>query len=165
LAVDVILADQDKWKAKHASKPSDQSEASDALGKYIATLHDLTGAYHERLIEVTSPQVAAQLLRNLADKAVQRFEIDREKPQPMKQAKELISSLGIDLRITQVGSSLVLDVSCPFAQTVHRLLNIKPVCPIGLLVLGTMRIAERDATISSCQFSDRGLHCTISTQR
>jgi hypothetical protein len=91
---------------------------SDELTNYLAFLHDVISAYHERLSEVTSPQVARELLANLADKEVRYLKLN-EQADPSLAVESFLKKMGMDHKVEKKGEVTTVSLACPNACTVH----------------------------------------------
>jgi hypothetical protein len=128
----------------------------------MAALHDIIAAYHNRLAEVTSPQVATAFLANMSDLAMKHLGFDKGDKTPLENTKSLLESLGMKLEIVKVGEELDFDLQCPFAKQVHPLIASKsPICPVTILILGAVRVKDRNSIPSSIRLNETGTHSVI----
>jgi hypothetical protein len=98
---------------------------SDELTNYLAFLHDVISAYHERLSEVTSPQVARELLANLADKEVRYLKLN-EQADPSLAVESFLKKMGMDHKVEKKGEVTTVSLACPNACTVHPRITSPP---------------------------------------
>lgn len=140
----------------------DGQEPSPELLLYLAALHDIISAYHQRLAEVTSPQVANQFLGNISDIAMSHLGLDKDKDSEIESARKMMAKLGMKLEMVKVGENTACKIECPFASKVHPLIVSKnPICPITILVLGAVRMTQGGVLITRMTLTDKGTDATI----
>jgi hypothetical protein len=141
---------------------SDGLELSPELSLYLAALHDIISAYHQRLSEVTSPQVANQFLGNISDIAMRHLGFDKDKDSAEENARKMMATLGMKLETVKTGQNIDCKIECPFAEKVHPLLVSKnPICPITILVLGAVRLTDRGALATQITLNEKGTDAII----
>jgi len=129
----------------------------------MAALHDIIAAYHERLSQVTSPQVANQFLATMSDLAMHHLGFDKQ-DDPMENAKKLMAMFGMKLTTVTVNDQAEFKIECPFAERVHPLIVSKnPVCPITILVLGAMRVTRRGFVPRKMMLNEKGSNSVFGT--
>ena len=134
-----------------------KTEIAPELEDYLAALHEIVAAYHQRLTEVTSSKVANQLLANISDMVTKRLSSGEEPGMGMRVVKDLMGKLGLELETVNVGDYVICKVSCPFASKIHpHLTTPNPVCPISILVLGAMRQTNKTQQITKTTFTETG---------
>jgi hypothetical protein len=135
-------------------------DLSSELALYVAALHDVVAAYHQRLSEVTSPRVASQFLANVADMSMKYVEGEGV---AMDAVKKRLTELGANLRMRTVNEGIECEIECPFASKVHpQIMSKIPVCPITVAVLGAVRTKQNGALPSKLELNEKGTHMTIS---
>jgi len=138
-----------------------QQVISTELNTYLAFLHDVIAAYHERLSETTSPKVASLFLASIADKESRNLGLDKE-ANPKKNVERLLENLGMKYESVKIGETTVDKLVCPFANVVHqRISATHPICPISVLALAAERIPGKRMVIASNQLTDTGAEYTI----
>lgn len=134
---------------------------SDELTNYLAFLHDVISVYHERLSEVTSPQVARELLANLADKEVRYLKLN-EQADPGLEVESFLKKMGMDHKVEKKGEVTTVSLACPNACTVHpRISSPHPICPISIFALGAQRISNNHLLIMQNHLTTTGAEYTI----
>jgi hypothetical protein len=136
-------------------------QISDELTNYIAFLHDVVSAYHERLSEVTSAQVATEFLANIADKEVRYLKLDKQADRGFV-IDSLLNRMGIHYKLEKTGEMTTISLSCPYASTVHpRINSTHPICPISILALGAERINDTRLIVTQNHLTRSGAEYTI----
>ena len=137
------------------------SVVSPELSEYLAFLHDVIAAYHERLSEATSPEVARQVMAGIADKEARYLGINRD-ANPQDFVSKFIERIGMRYRTFKVGDQDVNELECPYASIVHPRIRVSyPVCPVSILALGAARLANRNLLIASNHLTKTGAKYTI----
>jgi hypothetical protein len=144
------------------SSGDETSDLSPPLQTYLAALHDIISAYHQRLTEITSPQVANQFLGNMSDLAMKHLGFDIGKSTPIESAQILMGNLGMKLDIVKVGDKFDCKLECPFAKQVHpHLASEHSICPVTILVLGALRVNERHLIPTKISLTETGTRTVI----
>jgi hypothetical protein len=127
---------------------------------YLAALHDVVAAYHQRLSEVTSPRVANQFLANVADMSMKYVQ---SQDSVMNAVEERIRALGANLNVRETGEGIECDIECPFASKVHpRIMSKAPICPFAVAVLGAVRTKQSGALATKLELNEKGTRAIIS---
>jgi len=138
------------------------SSLSPELSLYIAALHDIISAYHTRLSSVASPKVANQFLANIADMAMHYLGYDKNPAAAMEKVKELMAKLGMEFTTVKVGGGFDCRIGCPFAEKVHPHLAAQyQICPTTLLVLGAIRLEDKNALPTKVTLTETGTVASI----
>jgi len=132
------------------------------LNTYIAILHDIIAAYHERLSQAASPDVAAHFLATIADKQVRYLGLDKDSD-PKKALETFLQNIGMKHQTFKIGDyKTVTRLECPYANVVHpRITAAHPICPISVLALATERITNKKLLIASNHLTPTGAEYTI----
>jgi hypothetical protein len=127
---------------------------------YVAVLHDMVTAYHDKLSEVL-PQaevdqfrasIADRIMRNLVSKGDERWH---------EKVSELLEVWGLKLNTESKLGQLQCKIDCPYAHIVHPLYANPTFCPISTLVLGAARSAQPKAKLTSIELTDEGTEFII----
>jgi hypothetical protein len=134
---------------------------STELATYVGFLHDVIAAYHERLTEATSPQIAAHFLTFIADKEIRHLKLDND-PNPKKTIEYIIQSMGMKYQSIRVGEQTVSKLDCPYASVVHpRMSATNPICPVAILNLAAERVTNKRITMTKNQLTLEGAEYTL----
>jgi hypothetical protein len=132
------------------------------LTTYIAFLHDVISAYHQRLSDAASPKVAAQFLASIADKEMRYLGLDKD-ANPKEKLENMLQNMGMKYQTFRVGEQIVNKLECPFANVVHpRINSTNPICPVSILALGTERVGRKPMVIASNHLTRDGAEYKIS---
>lgn len=120
--------------------------------EYVAYLHDLVSAYHEKLSEILSPNVAETFRGAAVDRIVKQLGLPQEliRSDYHQVIKSVAKDLGQQIEVTQIGNELVCEMICRYAHDVHPVLvSEKPQCPLASLVVGMARVKNPNARMVS----------------
>jgi hypothetical protein len=92
----------------------------------------------------------------MSDRAMLHLGFDRE-GKPVENAKALMARLGMKLELVKASEGFDCKIECPFADQVHPLMVSKnPICPIMILVLGAVRVNQRNAVPTKITLLEKG---------
>ena len=123
----------------------------------------LLTAFLDRLAEVSSRKVADLFMLTTATRVVQKLVSDS--PDPVAKMREIISSYGCDVEMTQNGELTDWSLTCPFADSTHPNTPKETMCPIALLFLGAVRLKEGESEITMQNLTTDGAKFTIQHKR
>jgi hypothetical protein len=138
------------------------SESTEFSPAYVAVLHDLVTAYHDKLSEVLSPAEVEKFRVATADRILSNLDLKSAgQAQVMQTVAKLLSDWGLTLKVEEELGQLRCSIDCPYAHTVHPLYATPTFCPISTLVLGAVRSKEPKARLASIQLTDEGTEFRI----
>ena len=141
---------------------ADKVEPSEFYAYHVLADTLLT-ALHERFADVTSKNVADIFMLTTATRVVKKLVAGS--PDPVAKMREIISSCGCSIELTQNGDLTDWSLTCPFAEAVHPNTPKKTMCPVALLFLGAVRLKEGESQITMQNLTTRGANFTIQHKR
>jgi len=106
--------------------------------EYLAFMHDLISAYHQKLTETLSPKVAETFRDIASDSIVKKLGIEAEQKNTLS---DILSKWGIKSQVVTIGDDVQCHLECPYATIVHPLLTAEhPICPLSFMTLGVVRL-------------------------
>jgi len=156
----------DKWLLEAMSPESIYLANSIGTEKfprgYVAALHDLITAYHDKLSEVLPPAEVERFRAATADRIMKNLTLkDDTRGHAMGQVSQLLAEWSLTLHTENNLGRLQCKIDCPYAHIVHPLYATPTFCPISTLVLGAARSTEPEAKLASRQLTDEGTEFII----
>jgi len=146
---------------------SEKTDLCPEMRVFVTGLHGVIAAYHHRLAQVTSQEVADQFLATMSDLAIKYQALDDGDARPMDNARNLLEKLGMKLSIIGVGEKIEANLQCPLAAQIHPQLASKavPFCPTMVMVLGALRTDHRNFIVSKTTVTETGCQATFEVRR
>ena len=130
---------------------------------YHVLTDTLLTALYDRLAGVTSKEVADLFMLTTAARVVRTLVGDS--PDPVAKMREIVSSYGCSIGLTQSGDLTDWNLTCPFAESAHPNTPKETMCPIALLFLGAVRLKEGESEITMQNLTTDGAKFTIHHKR
>jgi len=127
------------------SEGSTEPPKIDLLAYHMLT-HTLITIFHRRLMDVTTKRFADEFMMDTAAQVVKTLLGDSSNP--IDEIRNIIEKYGYHIHEVHEDDHYSWSIKCPFAQRVHpKLSSTDAICPMSLLILGAVRLQQRNSTM------------------
>ncbi len=134
--------------------------------QYLALLVDLISGSFESIADVMGESVGQMFFAKACDKAAKSIGPIRPGGNYLKRISERLGEWGVDVKFTERGQELVVELKCPYAHAIHpRLMSEKAICPFSEVVLGMVRLTDKQSIMEENTLTADGATLIIKRQK
>lgn len=134
--------------------------------EYLTFLHDEISENHSRLRELLGESQAAAIMSWSADKLLTTVGGKGSSVSPLEGIIRKLQGWGLGVEQKDRGRYTELEVKCPYAESIHpKMASENPICPLGELVLGAVRLDDTKSQIAHNDLLKDGVRLTIAKSK